>query len=162
LDIAIEAFALAHAEMPEAEIWILGSGTEERALTGLVERRGMAAKVRLVGQVPASEIPGWLSKADVGLLPIRQDAFLDFSFPNKLPEFIIAGKPVLISRLKAIRHYFTESALAFFAPNDPSDLAKQMVRLYRDQLLRARLVMNAESEYRPIRWDLMKQRYLEL
>jgi len=70
--------------------------------------------------------------------------------------------PVLVSRLKAIRHYFSEDALAFFEPNDASDLAKQMVRLYRDQPLRARLVTNARAEYAPIRWELMKQRYLEL
>ena len=162
LDIAIEAFAMAHKEMPEAEIWILGSGTEERALGALVEQRGLSAKVKLVGQVASADIPGWLSKADVGILPIRRDVFLDFAFPNKLPEFIIAGKPVLVSRLKAIRHYFTEDALAFFEPNDPSDLAKQMLALYRDEPLRGRLVANAAQEYAPIRWDLMKRRYLEL
>jgi glycosyltransferase involved in cell wall biosynthesis len=162
LDIAIDAFALIHKEMPGAEIWILGSGTEERSLTDIARRLGLASKVRLAGQVPASDIPAWLSKADVGLLPIRQDVFLDFAFPNKLPEFVIAGKPVLVSRLKAIRHYFTEDALAFFAPNDPTDLAKQMLRLYQDRLLRERLVVNAKSEYAPICWHLMKQRYLEL
>ena len=49
------------------------------------------------------------------------------------------GKAVIISRLKAIRHYFSEDALAFFEPNNPADLARQMVRLYRDRPLRARL-----------------------
>jgi len=162
LDIAIEAFALAHKEMPGAEIWILGSGTEAGALASLAEQRGLASKVRMVGQVASSEIPGWLGKATVGILPIRQDVFLDFAFPNKLPELVIAGKPVLISRLKAIRHYFTGNALAFFEPNDPSDLAKQMVRLYRDRPLRDRLVVTAREEYAPIRWDVMKKRYLDL
>jgi len=162
LDIAIEAFALAHKEMPGAEIWILGSGTEAGALASLAEQRGLASKVRMVGQVGSSEIPGWLGKATVGILPIRQDVFLDFAFPNKLPELVIAGKPVLISRLKAIRHYFTGNALAFFEPNDPSDLAKQMVRLYRDRPLRDRLVVTAREEYAPIRWDVMKKRYLDL
>jgi glycosyltransferase involved in cell wall biosynthesis len=162
LDIAIDAFAMAHKEMPEAEIWILGSGTEAGALARLAEQRGLASKVKLMGQVRSSDIPGWLSRADVGILPIRQDVFLDFAFPNKLPEFVIAGKPVLVSRLKAIRHYFTEDALAFFQPNDPSDLAKQMLTLYRDQALRARLVVNARQEYAPIRWDVMKERYLRL
>jgi glycosyltransferase involved in cell wall biosynthesis len=162
LDIAIEAFAMAHQEMPNAEIWILGSGTEAGALAGLAEQRGLTSKVKMIGQVPPADIPGWLNNADVGILPIRQDVFLDFAFPNKLPEFVIAGKAVIISRLKGIRHYFSEEALAFFEPNDPADLAKQMVRVYRDRQLRARLVVNARQEYGPIRWDLMKQRYLSL
>ena len=162
LDIAIEAFAIAHQEMPNAEIWILGSGTEAGALAGLAAQRGLATKVKMIGQVPSADIPGWLDKADVGILPIRQDVFLDFAFPNKLPEFVIAGKAVIISRLKGIRHYFSENALAFFEPNDPADLAKQMVRVYRDRPLRERLVFRAREEYAPIRWGVMKRRYLEL
>lgn len=162
LDIAIEAFAKVQPKMPGAEMWILGSGTEAPALSELARKTGMDSYVKLVGQVPAREIPGWLSRCDAGLLPIRRDIFLDFAFPNKLPEFIIAGKPVLVSSLKAIRHYFSEDALAYFEPNDPVDLSEQMLRLYRDTQLRSKLTLKAREEYVPIRWELMKQRYLDL
>jgi glycosyltransferase involved in cell wall biosynthesis len=162
LDIAIEAFALAHEEMPGAEIWILGSGTEEGALADLTQQRGLSSKVKLIGQVAPTEIPAWLSRCDIGLLPIRRDVFLEFAFPNKLPEFIITGKPVIVSRLKAIRHYFSEDSLAYFQPNDPEDLAKQMVRIYCNPDLRAWLAAKARQEYAPIRWDVMKDRYLAL
>jgi glycosyltransferase involved in cell wall biosynthesis len=162
LDIAIEAFASVHTGMPSAELWILGSGSERDALADLAEARGLKSKVKLIGQVPATEIPGWLSHCDAGVLPIRRDVFLDFAFPNKLPEFIIAGKTVLVSRLKAIRHYFSENALAYFEPNNPADLAKQMLRIYQDPSSRDRLVLQAREEYAPICWDLMKQRYLTL
>jgi glycosyltransferase involved in cell wall biosynthesis len=162
LDIAIEAFDLAHIEMPGAELWILGSGPEKDVLANLAEARGLTSKVRLVGQVPATEIPGWLSQCDAGILPIRRDVFLDFAFPNKLPEFIIAGKTIIVSRLKAIRHYFSEDALAYFEPNSPDDLATQMIYMYRNPQLRAGLLAKARMEYTPIRWDVMKQRYLAL
>ena len=98
----------------------------------------------------------------MGILPFRRDIFLDFAFPNKLPEFIVMGKVVAMSRLNAIRHYFSEEALAYFEPNSPSDLAKQMVCLYRDRGLRVQLAARAKEEYAPIRWDVMKQRYLSL
>ncbi len=162
LDIAIEAFNMVHGEMPGAELWILGSGPEQGALAGLARERGLTSKVKLVGQVSSADIPAWLNKCDVGVLPIRCDVFLDFAFPNKLPEFIIMGMPVLMSRLRTIRHYFSEGALSYFEPNNPADLAKQMVRLYQDRELRARLAMRAKQEYAPIRWDVMKQRYLGL
>jgi glycosyltransferase involved in cell wall biosynthesis len=162
LDLAVEAFSQAHTDMPDAELWILGSGPELTGLKELAHERGLGEKVRLVGQVPADEIPAWLSRCNLGLLPIRRDVFLDFAFPNKLPEFIVAGKPVLISRLAAVRHYFSDEALAFFNPNDATDLAAQMVRLARDRGLRERLVAGAAREYAPIRWDLMKQRYLRV
>ena len=162
LDIAVEAFALAQKKMPGAELWILGSGPEKEKLAALVKTRRLEAKVRLVGQVPATEIPGWLNRADAGILPIRRDIFLDFAFPNKLPEFIIAGKAVIVSRLKAIRHYFSEEAVAYFAPNDAGDLAREMIRLYDNPELRERLVVQARAEYVPIRWELMKDRYLSV
>lgn len=162
LDIAIEAFSLVHNEMPHAELWILGSGTEEKALSDITRKRALDSKVKLVGQVRSEEIPSWLNKCDVGILPIRRDVFLDFAFPNKLPEFIIMGKAVLMSRLAAIRHYFSDEALAFCEPCDAADLSKQMVRLYRDRSLCGRLAEKAKKEYEPIRWGVMKARYLEL
>ncbi len=162
LDIAIEAFALAQKEMPGAELWILGSGPEEGALTNLVQERGLASKVRLLGWVGRTEIPAWLSQCDIGILPTRRDVFLDFAFPNKLSEYIIMCKTVIVSRLKAVQRYFSEGALVYFDPNNPADLSQQMVRIYRDPELRARLALKARQEYSPIRWDLMKQRYLTL
>jgi glycosyltransferase involved in cell wall biosynthesis len=162
LDIAIEAFALVHKAMPGAELWILGSGPEQGPLASLARERGLASKVKLVGQVPSADIPTWLNKCKIGILPIRRDVFLDFAFPNKLPEFIIMGIPVLMSRLRTIRFYFSEGALGYFEPNNPADLAKQMIRLYRDSGLCAQLSRRARQEYVPIRWDVMRQRYLKL
>lgn len=162
LDIAIEAFALVHEQMPGAEIWILGSGPEQPKLAALARERELGEKVKLIGQVPAADIPKWLSQCTVGILPIRCDVFLDFAFPNKLPEYIITGKTVIISRLKSIRYYFSEEALAYFNPNDPADLSRQMLRLYQNPELRNRLMVKAREEYVPIRWEVMKARYLEL
>jgi len=162
LNLAIEALAQVHREIPGAELWILGSGPENESLARLAEERGISSRVRLVGQVPPTDIPRWLARCDAGILPIRSDVFLDYAFPNKLPEFIIAGKVVVVSRLKAIGHYFSNDALAYFEPNDPADLARQMVHLYRNPHLRPKLIAQAGKEYVPIRWDVMKQRYLDL
>ncbi len=162
LDIAIEAFALAHEAMPGGEFWILGSGPEIGHLKDLVKQRGLASKVKLLGVVPPADIPAWVSKCDMGILPMRRDVFLEFASPNKLAEYIIMGKPVVVPRLKATRHYFTEDALAYCEPNDTSDMAKQMVRVYRDRGLRDHLAARAKEQYAPISWTVMKQRYLRL
>lgn len=162
LDIAIKAFAAAHHRMPNAEMWILGSGPEQGPLKRLASERGISDRVKVIGQVPSREIGGWLAKATVGIPPLRRDALLDFAFPNKLPEFIIMRRPVIMSRLNAIRHYFSEDALAYFEPNSVTDLSAQMIRVYRDARLRADLVARAGEEYAPLRWDLMKAQYLHL
>jgi glycosyltransferase involved in cell wall biosynthesis len=162
LDLAIEALARVRHELPQAELWILGTGPEKSALAALAKERGLASRVKLFGQVAPAEIPNWLSRCDVGLLPIRRDVFLDFAFPNKLPEFIIAGKTVLVSRLNAIRHYFSEDALWYFEPNNVADLSDQMLRIYRDHQMQLRRALTAKTEYLPIRWSVMRDRYLQV
>jgi glycosyltransferase involved in cell wall biosynthesis len=162
LDIAIEAFALAEKDMPGAELWIIGLGPEQQALRQQAEQRGLSARVKVLGPVPSDEIGDWLRRCDAGILPMRRDVFLDFAFPNKLSEFIVSRRPVLVSRLRTMKHYFSEQALAYFEPNTPRDLAKQMIRLYRDRGRRVRLAARAAEEYAPIRWEVMRERYLQL
>ena len=88
--------------------------------------------------------------------------FLDLSFSGKLSEYIIMNKAVICSRLKTIGRYFSDEALAFFEPSNPADLAKQMVSMYGDMARRLRLAETAKREYLPIRWGVMKERYLKV
>ncbi len=162
LDIAIEALGIAQSELPDAELWILGGGPERAGLELQASQLGLESKVRFVGSVSPDEIPEWLGRCDVGVLPTRKDVFLDYSFSNKLSEYIIMGKPAIVSRLKAINRYFGENALAFFEPNDAQDLARQMIRMYRNPDRGRRYAELAKMEYEPICWAVMKGRYLSL
>src|SRR5438034_7745794 len=45
---AIEAFGVAHREMPGAEFWILGDGPEKSSLERLARERGLTATVKLL------------------------------------------------------------------------------------------------------------------
>ena len=160
LDIAIEALAQAQKDIPNAELWILGDGPEKNALEAQAQNLGLNSKVRLIGRVKPDDIPGWLQQCDVGVLATRSDVFLDYSFSNKLSEYIIMDKPVICSRIRTIRHYFSEESLAYFEPNNPKSLATQMVRVARDKALQGQLVVKARKEYQPIAWSVMKSRYL--
>ena len=162
MDIAIEAFGLVQRQMPDAELWILGGGPDQSLLESLARQHGLESRVKLLGTVLPNEIPAWLKRCDIGVLATRRDVFLDFSFSNKLSEYIIMGKAVICSRLKAIGHYFSGDSLAYFEPNDPRSLSEQMLRLYRDKELRAGLATKAREEYAPIAWEIMKRRYLEM
>lgn len=162
LDIAIEAFRKAHRGMPGAELWILGNGPEKKSLEQVSRHFGIDGRVKFIGNVLPQEVPEWLQRCDAGVLPTRSDAFLDFSFSNKLSEYIIMGKPVIVSGLRTIRHYFSENALAFFTPHDADDLARQMTRVFGDAAWRAQLAQRAKQEYAPINWPVMKRQYLNL
>jgi glycosyltransferase involved in cell wall biosynthesis len=162
LDLAIEAFGTVHQNMPGAELWILGKGSQMSSLEELSRNRGLESKVKFVGLVLPQEIPRWLSQCDIGVLATRQDIFLDLSSSSKLSEYIVMRKAVIASRLKTSRYYFSENALAYFEPHNTADLAQQMVSLYKDPDRRRQLAKTALQEYDPIRWEVMKRRYLNL
>ena len=162
LDIALQAFALARREMPTSEFWILGDGPEKRSLEQLSQKAEVGNDVRFIGRMPPTEIADWIKRSSVGVLSTRQDIFLDYSFSNKVSEYIMMGKPVIASRLKTIRYYFSEDSLAYFEPNSPTALAEKMVALYKDRAAHVRFVDEARKEFEPIRWEVMKERYLNL
>jgi glycosyltransferase involved in cell wall biosynthesis len=162
LDIALRAFARVVDKMPGAEYWIVGSGQEQQALQQLACELGIAGHVRWLGRIPWDRIPSMVAACDVGVLAMRQDTFLDLSFSNKLPEYILMGKPVIVSRLRTMDHYFSNEALAYFRPHDEADLAERMLELYQDQARRKELAAQAAKEYQAIAWPVMRDRYVSL
>jgi glycosyltransferase involved in cell wall biosynthesis len=162
LEIALIAFSKVQSHIPEAIFWIIGDGPEKNYLKMLTKKLHLESKILFIDMVPPQDIPHYLRRCDVGILPTRRDVFLELSFSNKLSEFIILKKPVLASRLKTIRHYFSEEAITYFEPNSVSDLARQMVYIYRNKEIRMERAMRALQEYEPINWAVMKERYLKL
>ncbi len=57
-----------------------------------------------LGCVPHSRIPSLLALADVLVQPGRSDNFNDFRFPSKLPEFLSAGRPVILPDANIARY----------------------------------------------------------
>jgi glycosyltransferase involved in cell wall biosynthesis len=160
VDLALKAFSMVASQMDNAEFWIVGDGTIRSSLEEFVRNVGILSKVKFIGIVPQHEIPALLSECDVGVLATRQDKFLDLSFSNKLPEYIVMGKPVIVSRLKTISYYFSEDALAYFEPDNVIDLSNRMLSIYNQPELRERMVQRASYEYANINWNIMKKRYI--
>lgn len=68
-------------------------------LEGLLARPG----VKAVGAQPYEDLPAWLGRMDVGLVPYRNDEFNRWSFPLKTLEYLAAGLPVVSTDLPAVR-----------------------------------------------------------
>ena len=62
---------------------------------GADEAWGRAHALEL-GYVPRTEIPNLLAAADILVQPGRPDAFNDYRFPSKVPEFLATGRPVVL------------------------------------------------------------------
>lgn len=69
-----------------------------------------------LGHVCYSRIPELLAMADVLVQPGRPDLFNDYRFPSKLPEFMSAGRPVILPETNIGRH-MTHRVHGFVMPN---------------------------------------------
>jgi glycosyltransferase involved in cell wall biosynthesis len=76
--------------------------------------------------------------------------------PVKLLEYVALGIPVVAPRLKCIRHYFTESMVSFFEPEDVDSMAASILALYRDPDRRQAQARQAKTFLDRFGWDRHK------
>lgn len=75
---------------PDALLVLIGSDT-----VGAGAALADLPQVRMVGEVPYAELPGWLHALDVCVLPFRVIPLTLATNPVKVYEYLAAGKPVV-------------------------------------------------------------------
>ena len=137
---------MALKEMPDAEMWIIGGGPEKTALEAHAKRMGLESRVQFLG-VGAAEGDPRVAQA------VRHRRACDAT--GRIPGLFVLQQAVRIHShgqggyrraAERHRHYFSDGALAFFEPNNPTDLAKQMIRMYGNPNLRAQYAAAARAE----------------
>ncbi len=64
------------------------------------------ANIRYPGQAAYDDLPAWLARWDVALMPFAQNESTRFISPTKTPEYLAAGRPVVSTPIRdVVRHY---------------------------------------------------------
>ncbi|MBC7322977.1 MAG: glycosyltransferase [Acetomicrobium sp.] len=116
-DIIVEA--LAKAKSPRLHVLFVGDGDHRMHIEELAKDKGVYANVHFGGLV--ADVAPILSSADVFLMPSRFEGM-----PIACMEAAILGKPLLLSRIRALEPFFGPSAL-LCEPDDPLSLADSMI-----------------------------------
>ena len=74
---------------------LIRTGKDFCSFLGPDERWARQHAIEL-GFVPRGDLPGLVSAADILVQPGKPDAFNDYRFPCKIPEFMAAGRPVIL------------------------------------------------------------------
>jgi glycosyltransferase involved in cell wall biosynthesis len=154
LDDLIRGAALAAARVPNLRLEIAGDGDDEPRLRRLVAEQGMGAQIQFIGFVPFREIPSHILKSDLCTVPHVASPFIDTTIPNKLFQYMLLGKPVLVSNAKPLARIVRDAGCGFvFRSGDAADVADQIVAAYQargDATLGARGRQVAREQYT---WD---------
>jgi glycosyltransferase involved in cell wall biosynthesis len=162
LDVAINAFARVHQQMPGAEFHIYGGGNMKPELEAQVRTLGLGEKISFRDSMSMREIAAVVANADLGVVPKRADSFGNEAFSTKIMEYMAEGVPVIVSRTRVDTFYFDDSIVRFFESGNETELSEAMLSLMKNADLRAKLAANARGFVAENSWDVKKHEYLLL
>ncbi len=130
LDTAIEAMPPILRKIPNARLVLVGRGIFKERLEELVATYSLEKHVTFVEWQPFEKVSSYIAASSVCLVPHRSDPQTEATSPHKLFQYMVMGKPVVVSSCKPLRRVIdsTGAGLVFDA-GDSVDLAEAIIRL---------------------------------
>jgi len=149
LDIVVKALPKI-LEQKNVQLRIVGRGRsrQRKMLAKQIRKLGVEASVIVQPAVPHHEIPALIAESDICVAPLglNDRNVTQGACPIKVLEYMAAGRPLLASNMPIVRELVREDLDALlFSPNDPDDLARQVLALLNDLDLSKRLARSASE-----------------
>ena len=149
LDIVVKALPKILAHQP-VRLQIVGRGRsrQRKILSKQIRKLGVEGSVTVLPAVPHHEIPALIAESDICVAPLglNDRNVTQGACPIKVLEYMAAGRPLLASNMPIVRELVREDVDALlFSPNDPDDLARQVLALLNDLELSKRLAQSASE-----------------
>jgi glycosyltransferase involved in cell wall biosynthesis len=136
--------------IPDAELTMVGDGSVRADLEKRAASLGIADIVHFEGWQPQELIPGYIQRADIGLIPHLKSVHTDNTIPHKLFHYMYLGLPVVASDCNPLKRIIeAERAGRVYASGDPGGLAQAVISLAADSDKRSEMGnngMNAVKE----------------
>jgi glycosyltransferase involved in cell wall biosynthesis len=123
-----------------------GRSRQRKILSKQVRRLGLEGSVILQPAVTHHEVPALIAEADICIAPLglNDRNVTQGACPIKVLEYMASSRPLIASNMPIVRELVREDVDALlFSPNDPDDLARQVLALLNDPELSRRLADSA-------------------
>jgi colanic acid biosynthesis glycosyl transferase WcaI len=128
--------------VPDVHFVFVGEGPKKAELEAMKERLGLA-NVMMVPERPRSDMPAFLSAADVALVPLRRLELFQGALPSKMFDAWACGCPVILSIDGEARRVLAQAdAGLFVVPEEAGQMAQAIERLKSDPALLRRYGAN--------------------
>src|SRR5262249_30472720 len=111
---------------------------------------------------PLEELACHLRSMHLGVVGNRRNAASDLMLPVKLMEYVSLKIPVVVPRLRAIEHYFSDDMVAYYEPENVQSLADSIYRLCCAPELRAAQTEQAGRFLRQYGWERQGPEFVTL
>ncbi|MBA4376810.1 MAG: hypothetical protein C0401_11660 [Anaerolinea sp.] len=160
LQTAIRALPLLIPEIPNLQLRILGKGDYTTALQQLAKELDVEDYVSFETPIPLINIPDAYRSSDIGISPHADPTFGSIYFSTKVAEYLAVGLPAIVARTPIMAHYYDDSQVVFFEPNDYHGFANCVLELHHDQEYRKNLIENGLELSKKCNWSNEKRMYL--
>jgi|SRR5579859_1936443 len=135
-------------EHEDIQFLFLGDGPEKSRLRAMTIDKKLN-NVRFLDTEPSSRMPEILAAIDVSLVPLKRHDLFRGALPSKLFEAMGAGVPVIVG-IEGEARSLVESSGGGFAvePDNPDELARVVLLLHRDPVLRQSLGVRGRAYVR--------------
>jgi len=150
--------------LPEADLWIAGSGDLEQSIKELAAPLVATGQVRFLGRVAPGELRAITAEAMVGL-SLEEDLGLNYRYalPNKLFDYIAAGIPVLVSDLPEMRKIVEDCGIGLvLTERTPQSLANALRTMITNDEMRNRWLVNVHKAAAELTWNKEQEKLFRL
>lgn len=147
LDIVIKALPKI-LEQQAVRLHIIGRGRsgQRKLLAKQIRKLGVEENIIVQPAVPHHEVPAVIAESDICLAPLglNDRNVTQGACPIKMLEYMASSRPLIASNIPIVRELVREDVDGLlFSPNDPEDLARQVLTLLNDYELSKRLADSA-------------------
>jgi glycosyltransferase involved in cell wall biosynthesis len=134
IDTLVASFRYIQREVPDSRLVLVGD-TSTGLFPGEMVRlaREISSRIVFTGHVPSSDIPSYMSSADVLVLPNPDNPIHRFQVPIKLIEYMSSGKPIVATRVGDVSTILTDRVTGVLInPGLPREMASSIVSILKD------------------------------
>jgi glycosyltransferase involved in cell wall biosynthesis len=155
-------------EQQAVRLQIVGRGRsrQRKFLVKQIHKLGIEDHVTIQLAVPHHEVPALIAESDICIAPLglNDRNVTQGACPIKVLEYMASSRPLIASNMPIIRELVREDVDALlFSPNDPEDLARQVLTLLNDFELSKRLSDSAtERALSKFTWHESQKKLLKV
>jgi len=162
-DVMLEAMALLDKSNKNVHLTIVGANDEQiKFCENRIVELDIKDYVSVLARVPGSQIPNYLTQADVGICLWESNSWNEYNPPTKLFEYLVAGIPVLASDIRTHTRYVSDLKNGLIFEYDAPSLAKAITKLIVNKNLFQSLKQHAKQSGQQYLWSKIQPIYLDV
>jgi glycosyltransferase involved in cell wall biosynthesis len=159
ISVVIEAVKQVRSQGIDVSLVVVGDGIGLPALEEQAVAAGLENNALFPGWLDQAYVPAVIAAADVCIVPHFVDPHVETTLPNKIYDYMLQGKPVLVTHSKALREIVEQNACGLsYHATDVNELSDAIISLQDEQLREALGASGRSAVLERLNWPNDAQR----